>query len=118
MVTAIGYGQKGFARSTSNTLQKVNLTLYSNQNCEKEITLKLNKKQICAGDWLGERDTCAGDSGGPILVNMEKEEREVPYIIGITSFGGYCASGLPAVYTRVSEYREWIESIVWGDVMT
>lgn len=79
--------------------------------------MKLNKNQICAGDWLGERDTCAGDSGGPILVKIESEERVLPYIVGITSFGGYCASGLPAVYTRISEYREWIESIVWNHVV-
>lgn len=34
-------------------------------------------------------------------------------IIGITSFGAPCGSGLPGVYTRVSAYNEWIENIVW-----
>lgn len=117
-VTAIGYGQTLFSGASSSVLRKVNLTLYSNEDCGKHLKFQVDKTQICAGDWLGERDTCGGDSGGPIFVKLQKSERELPYIIGITSYGGYCADGLPAVYTRVGEYRLWIESIVWtGDLI-
>jgi secreted trypsin-like serine protease len=55
-----------------------------------------------------------GDSGGPLHVRMSE-----PYcmfdIVGITSFGSICGSrNSPAVYTRVSRFIPWIESIVWS----
>jgi len=37
-------------------------------------------------------------------------------IIGVTSFGKFCAAkNAPGVYTRVSSFVPWIESIVWPD---
>lgn len=34
-----------------------------------------------------------------------------PYLqVGIVSFGAMCATpGIPAIYTSVSDYRDWIE---------
>jgi secreted trypsin-like serine protease len=54
-----------------------------------------------------------GDSGGPLQVVLEK-----PYcmysVVGVTSFGKFCGfKNSPAIYTRVSSYIHWIESIVW-----
>lgn len=39
-------------------------------------------------------------------------------IIGITSFGGICGSGMPGIYTRIPSYLDWIEGIVWRDEQT
>ena len=48
-----------------------------------------------------------GDSGGPLAV---KQEDGCYFLAGITSFGsGTCAEGVPGVYTRVSEVRDWIK---------
>lgn len=53
-------------------------------------------------------DSCRGDSGGPLL------DAATDHVIGVTSWGiGYtCGYGrhLPSVYTRVSAYRDWIET--------
>ena len=55
-------------------------------------------------------------SGGPL---------QVPHadaccafdIVGVTSYGSLvCGSGAPGVYTKVSKYLDWIESIVWPRV--
>ena len=82
-------------------------------------------------------DTCQGDSGGPAIqmVNAfnelaisegwSKKQREREYLqrslvtdmhspsrgqlVGITSWGFGCGEGTPSVYTRVSEYMDWIK---------
>ncbi|KAH8022997.1 hypothetical protein HPB51_009601 [Rhipicephalus microplus] len=48
-----------------------------------------------------------GDSGGPAM--QMHEDRVV--LAGIVSWGEGCGrKGLPGVYTRVSQYLDWIES--------
>lgn len=71
--------------------------------------ISISYKQICAG---GERDkdSCSGDSGGPLqwhaLFGMES--RFVQY--GIVSFGmkNCGTTGYPGVYTNVKYYMDWI----------
>nr|CAH7724589.1 unnamed protein product [Callosobruchus chinensis] len=49
----------------------------------------------------GKIGTCGGDSGGPLSVNGVQ--------VGIVSFGtAECGIGKPSVFTRVSEYKDWI----------
>lgn len=69
--------------------------------------------QICAGDLAGGKDTCEGDSGGPLF--LKSSDPNCNYdVVGITSIGGICGTARkPGVYTRVSYYMNWIESIVW-----
>jgi secreted trypsin-like serine protease len=65
--------------------------------------------QICAVDSDGRNDMCQANSGGPLQMIVNEQYR----VVGVTSFGMFCGSGLPSVYTRVSFYLDWIESIVW-----
>jgi secreted trypsin-like serine protease len=68
--------------------------------------------QICAGRKFGKVDSCQGDSGGP-LVALDTQERA--YQVGIVSFGFECAAAKSeGVYTRVSPYRDWIETTARG----
>ncbi|KAL5283339.1 hypothetical protein ACFFRR_005928 [Megaselia abdita] len=120
--TAIGYGHKEFAGTNSKILQKVNLSLFNNTNCNKyynaedsNVPQGIKKSQICAGELKQKKDTCQGDSGGPLLSKLKVGNRTIPYLIGVTSFGSFCASGVPAVYTRISEYSRWIERVVWRE---
>jgi len=54
-------------------------------------------------------DTCQGDSGGPLMAFVNNS-----WILGgITSFGHGCAlAGYPGVYTRVSSFVTFIDSII------
>lgn len=83
---------------------------------EKEmISFKngLDSTQLCVGVLDGGKDTCQGDSGGPLQVIL-KEPYCMYNIIGVTSTGLFCGyANAPAVYTKISKYIDWIESIVW-----
>uniref|UniRef100_A0A0A1XSL9 Serine protease snake n=1 Tax=Zeugodacus cucurbitae TaxID=28588 RepID=A0A0A1XSL9_ZEUCU len=122
-VTAIGYGSTKFAGLASNALMKTDLRILTNEDCgkyyDRDEDLLCNgiiHTQVCANDTVGMSDTCQGDSGGPIIMYRNINEDyfyEMPYIVGITSFGNGCGGGLPGVYTRVASYIDWIEKIVY-----
>ena len=63
---------------------------------------------ICAGWDEGGHDSCQGDSGGPLAV---LDGDGCPVVVGLTSYGNGCGvAGSYGIYTRVSQYRDWIES--------
>ena len=57
-------------------------------------------------------DSCSGDSGGPLVYESSDDDDNKKYFqIGILSYGTRtCGIGIPAVYTRVIPYLQWIES--------
>lgn len=67
---------------------------------------------ICAGNY--ERETCVGDSGGPLFNYVDNDGY---YQSGITSFGGDpCLDSLgriPGAYTKVANYCDWISLYVY-----
>lgn len=65
---------------------------------------------MCAGVLTGGKDSCQGDSGGPLFCTDDKGRFTV---VGIVSRGYSCAKpGTPGLYTKVSEYVEWIEGMI------
>ena len=58
------------------------------------------------------KDSCSGDSGGPLMVSEFPDVPFAPrYQIGVVSFGTtYCGVGLPGIYTRITNYLPWIAS--------
>ena len=64
------------------------------------------KSMFCAGFMEGGRDACVGDSGGALIC----VENEKPVIQGIISWGYKCGKpNFPGVYTRVSNYVDWVK---------
>ena len=55
-----------------------------------------------------------GDSGGPLVI-LNRDYEHMYTLIGVTSLGRVCGSIIPGIYTRVYNYIEWIETIVWPD---
>lgn len=68
-------------------------------------------QMFCAAAPQDGKDTCNGDSGGPILRKLA-DGRLVQ--VGIVSFGvGECGlAALPGVYTRLSLYQDWLSQVV------
>ncbi|KAG6448283.1 hypothetical protein O3G_MSEX005412 [Manduca sexta] len=128
-LTAIGFGVTvSGSLSGSQTLMKVDVDIIDSAVCNKSMKFLIKRKildkgitedQLCAGDYEhGGKDTCQGDSGGPLQVMEEKVDclRSFPLhrVVGVTSFGRDCGRRMaPGVYTRVSKYVSWIESVVW-----
>lgn len=101
-----GWGFTEEKGKIQNTLQKANIPLISNEECQKSYRdYKITKQMICAGYKEGGKDACKGDSGGPLVCQHE----ETWHLVGITSWGEGCARReQPGVYTKVAEYVDWI----------
>jgi trypsin len=60
---------------------------------------------ICAGSSVPGRDSCNGDSGGP-LTRAQGPER---VLVGLVSWGKGCGlASVPGLYTNVAHYARWI----------
>ena len=82
------------------------------EECNMYYSGHLDETQLCAGGETG-KDSCSGDSGGGLFSDMnegtDKIERKWE-VVGIVSFGNSrCGSGTPGVYTKVSQYLDWIK---------
>jgi secreted trypsin-like serine protease len=96
---ALGWGHTvdGLNGNPSDVLQEVTLNYVPNEECEKAA----ENEQISYGDritddmmctWESSRDTCHGDSGGPVVIANPNKESEIPFLqVGIISWGEDCA---------------------------
>lgn len=114
-----GWGLTEHAGERSEILQKVELEFF--ENCKpfykvdrRRLATGVNDDmQFCFGSKETRKDSCQGDSGGPLQyfdfsVFMFR-------VVGLVSVGSGCGTpGLPSIYTRVSNYIDWIENIVWN----
>ncbi|XP_076057352.1 trypsin-1-like [Oratosquilla oratoria] len=84
-------------------LMKVIVPIVSDDQCRGSYGRdRILDSMICAGG-DGERDSCLGDSGGPLACHGR--------LAGVVSWGRGCARpGYPGVYTEVSYFADWIRS--------
>jgi secreted trypsin-like serine protease len=105
--TVIGWGTTTYpAFSYPNKLQEVSLPIITNEVCNAAMG-GIISSLLCAGPVGGGKDSCFGDSGGPLMVF----ETDAWKLAGIVSNGEGCA--LPnkyGIYTRVSEFINFIVS--------
>lgn len=91
----------------SMILRQTQVRYVDNATCQQSYPGEtITGGMACAGLQDGGRGPCQGDSGGPLVF---KTGEAVGTLIGIVSAGKGCA--LPrfyGIYTRVSEYNDWI----------
>lgn len=100
-------------KKVSDILLNVNVPILSTNDCAKKYSSQFDirmKFHLCAGYESGVKDSCKGDSGGPLITRAGPTGY---LLVGIVSFGDGCGKrGKPGVYTRVSTYRDWIFSTI------
>ena len=106
-VAGWGVREKG---SRSSRLQAVAIPILDSEECRSVYSGKYlidRSKHVCGGYLKsGLRDSCTGDSGGPLIVIAGPTKF---LQVGVVSFGYYCGQPkAPGVYARVSSYPTWI----------
>ncbi|KAG8235507.1 hypothetical protein J437_LFUL015741 [Ladona fulva] len=113
--TAAGWGwlhESSSKGGRADKLQKVQVVIVDNEQCldwyhSQGKKIKILDSQMCAGHENGGRDSCWADSGGPLMVDIHSGP---VVVVGVVSTGIGCARPrLPGLYTRISEYMDWIE---------
>ncbi len=111
MSTVAGWGETGQyfkPMSSAHVLQKVDVPLVAKEVCEQTYTDLLTDRMICAGLTSGGKDSCYGDSGGPLTM---KDTNGVSKLIGVVSWGEGCAQpDKYGVYGKVNAVLDWINT--------
>ncbi|XP_052126172.1 proclotting enzyme-like [Frankliniella occidentalis] len=105
--TVIGWGSLRESGPQPAVLQEVNIPVWTNAECRQKYGNAapggIVDTFLCAGQ--ASRDSCSGDSGGPLMVNDGRWTQ-----VGIVSWGIGCGKGqYPGVYTRVTSFMPWIQ---------
>lgn len=113
-----GWGKNEFDGSFQFLQQKVDLPLVNSDSCQPKLKDGLNgqrprsgdrfvldRSEICAGGVEG-KDACTGDGGSPLVCQGASGRWTV---VGLVTWGVGCASHIPGVYARVSEFSRWID---------
>lgn len=108
-MTAFGFGRTTDGGYLSQFLRSVSIQDEAGLtgSCGQYGNSYKSRSMICGGVPQGGADSCQGDSGGPLTAWAGKET-----LVGIVSWGSGCGkAGYPGIYTRVSTYASWIQSM-------
>ena len=118
----MGWGTLAFeSNSASSLLRETSLFFVRSASYLCRILLDTDN-QMCAGDEINytQRDSCRGDSGGPLIY----DDGGIWRLVGLVSSGIGCADGFPGVYTKVVNYWDgdapnlgWVANQVNGVAM-
>lgn len=110
----VGWGKRRNTDvSGSDILQEADVPIVKKRKCRKAFDYKITNKQVCAGYKAGGVDSCAGDSGGPLLCQHSYGNDNRWMVYGVTSYGEGCGQkGKFGIYTKVANYMKWIHRTI------
>ena len=112
-LVAIGWGTTNpFIRTSSPILRQVTVQAIARTETPCLNVIHDDIVQFCAGLPQGGKDTCHGDSGGPLMSFKHGRWQ----LVGITSYGDICAKpDFAGVYTRLAYYNSYIQEVINSD---
>eukprot|EP00058_Branchiostoma_floridae_P017801 XP_002603290.1 hypothetical protein BRAFLDRAFT_261914 [Branchiostoma floridae] len=103
-----GWGKTSASSSgTPDILQQAMIPLISTSQCQAAwgSVNTITDRMVCAG--ADGATSCMGDSGGPLVCQKDGAWN----LIGVVSWGSsQCSTSTPAVYARVTNLRQWLDS--------
>ena len=89
---------------------QVSLPIVSQSTCQQAYPwATIDDSMICAGYANGGKDSCSGDSGGPMVCQANGKY----FLEGVVSWGYGCARrGKYGVYGDVRYFRQWIDAVI------
>lgn len=115
LCTIIGWGKSRVTDDFgTDVLHQAQIPIVSSEACrDVYIDYRITDNMFCAGYRRGKMDSCAGDSGGPLLCRDPRRLDHPWTIFGITSFGEGCGKrGKFGIYARISNYVRWITRVM------
>ncbi|XP_078467673.1 chymotrypsin-like elastase family member 2A [Lampetra planeri] len=108
-----GWGRLSTGGALPDALQQANLPVVDHATCSQSNWWSTNAKttMVCAGG-DGYDSGCNGDSGGPLNCINSAGKWEVHGITSYVSSMGCNYIRKPTVFTRVSAFNDWINSIM------
>jgi secreted trypsin-like serine protease len=119
----IGYGMP---TDITGQLFETNVPMVGDQQCAQNYSLTGGGFEpvtmVCAGELYGVKDSCFGDSGGPLMVPARNGTFDGTLLqVGVVSWGFLC--GVPTqygVYSRVADSTlyDWIQARIGSTATT
>ncbi|TRY95445.1 hypothetical protein DNTS_032473 [Danionella cerebrum] len=107
VVTGWGKNNKTSHRFSS-TLNFIEIPIIDNKECSKHMMNNITSNMLCGGIVGQVKDACEGDSGGPMMTLFH----DTWFLIGLVSWGEGCGErDKLGIYTRVSSYLDWINTV-------
>ncbi|KAK5601924.1 hypothetical protein CRENBAI_019105 [Crenichthys baileyi] len=105
-VTA-GWGQtEAVEEINPNRLHHAGLTLVNQTTCVQKWGDFISENHICSHP--AGSASCMGDSGAPLFCR----KRDAYFLFGVVTWGSRrCSADKPAIFTRLSDYRSWIDDV-------
>ncbi|XP_061492419.1 vitamin K-dependent protein C-like isoform X2 [Rhineura floridana] len=105
VVTGWGSQSEDSNKNYSSVLKYIEIPVAPRNDCIHSMWNSVSENMLCAGIQGDKRDSCNGDSGGPMVAKF----KNTWFLVGLVSWGEGC--GEPdnfGIYTKVSPYLDWI----------
>uniref|UniRef100_A0A8B9PWP2 Vitamin K-dependent protein C n=1 Tax=Apteryx owenii TaxID=8824 RepID=A0A8B9PWP2_APTOW len=106
VITGWGSTSDVAKKNYSTVLSYIEIPMVARNECAQAMKFAISDNMLCAGSLGDKKDSCSGDSGGPMITKF----KDTWFLVGLVSWGEGCGKTEKfGVYTKVSQYLDWIQ---------